>query len=595
MSKNKDKEKDKDKTLDGGMPEKAPIAFQISRQLDQEKIHFLAARVEELLKSNSDLRSSASQNEKDTHDIVLYFQREMEIKDEIILRLNEELVKCQTQLKFEVEKARKAFEEELYDLRTTSDNRISTLTAQLDNALNELNAIEKYRQERHQHEDLIQSLNRSIQQQRDQFIDAMEEQERRFLEEKSHLFKDLDEQKVAFREVALQEARSLMGEDVKKIIADNARLYEELRFHHAESADFQAEKTALTIDLAAAKREATIFAEKELEYAKQAYNRTKEIKMLRERVEFLEKQQALNVEKFKQRAKELKSTVTKELEEATLDAAGLRRLIHIKNKELKHMKSLAATILSQRTETEQFFLEALQEVKEVIRQERKQKAQTAAKEADKQIAKGTGTFPPLNIKPANMHLLQNSRRTKPELSLAELEKVTITDLSWEDKELVLRVLFSKMNGMGQPANKGNGYAGPRTAAAQPFFISEGAQLPASAVNMKPFEVEGSPPGTAEGQMQRVLSHSRDVEQEEFSTNSVASKIMLPTHQQQDQYLRDMLKETEDDEGSTGSSPSRRKGGQDARMQAALDDEISIAGHSAISSLGSHSRGARRHH
>jgi hypothetical protein len=42
--------------------------------------------------------------------------------------------------------------------------------------------------------------------------------------------------------------------------------------------------------------------------------------------------------------------------------AGLRRLIHIKNKELKHMKSLAATILTQRTETEQFFLEALQEV-----------------------------------------------------------------------------------------------------------------------------------------------------------------------------------------------------------------------------------------
>ena len=41
---------------------------------------------------------------------------------------------------------------------------------------------------------------------------------------------------------------------------------------------------------------------------------------------------------------------------------GLRRLIQIKNKELKQMKSLAATILSQRSETEQFFLESLQEV-----------------------------------------------------------------------------------------------------------------------------------------------------------------------------------------------------------------------------------------
>ena len=46
--------------------------------------------------------------------------------------------------------------------------------------------------------------------------------------------------------------------------------------------------------------------------------------------------------------------------------AGLRRLIQIKNKELKQMKSLAATILSQRSETEQFFLESLQEVRRKI-------------------------------------------------------------------------------------------------------------------------------------------------------------------------------------------------------------------------------------
>ncbi len=36
----------------------------------------------------------------------------------------------------------------------------------------------------------------------------------------------------------------------------------------------------------------------------------------------MEKQQSVNIERFKLRAKELKSTVTKELEEATLDAAG---------------------------------------------------------------------------------------------------------------------------------------------------------------------------------------------------------------------------------------------------------------------------------
>ena len=45
---------------------------------------------------------------------------------------------------------------------------------------------------------------------------------------------------------------------------------------------------------------------------------------------------------------------------------GLRRLIQIKNKELRQMKSLAATILDQRSDVEQFFLEALQEVGAVL-------------------------------------------------------------------------------------------------------------------------------------------------------------------------------------------------------------------------------------
>jgi hypothetical protein len=43
------------------------------------------------------------------------------------------------------------------------------------------------------------------------------------------------------------------------------------------------------------------------------------------RVEQLEKQQSENLERFKIRTKELKSSVAKELQEATLDAAGTYR------------------------------------------------------------------------------------------------------------------------------------------------------------------------------------------------------------------------------------------------------------------------------
>lgn len=463
--------------------EKFPAAFQISRQLDQEKIAFLTDRISDLVKSNNKLRASSGQNEKDTHDIVLYFQREMEIKDDIILRLNEELVKCQTQLKFEVEKVRRQFEQEIYELKENSDNIIHGLTMRLNTAEADLKAVELFRREKDQHEQNVQKLERALQMQREQMVDAMEEQERRSLEEKSQLFKDLDDQKAAFREIALNEAKSAMGQEAKKILADNHRMFEELKFHHNEAADNAAEKKLLQNELQKAKREVAIFLEKEIEYAKQAHNRSKEIKTLRDRVSQLENMNSVNIEKFKQKAKELRIGVTKELEEATLDAAGLRRLLQLKNQELKHMKALATTILSQRTETEQFFLESLQEVKDVIKKERRL-SQFEKKKMQNKLLGGagvtgganSGTFPPLSIKANQIHLLESQ---KHKLQLSDLEKVTIKDLSWDDKELVLRVLFAKMNG-SQGKERKQPMIDPSLLTGQmpaPVFVSEGSNFP----------------------------------------------------------------------------------------------------------------------
>ena len=263
-----------------------------------------------------------------------------------------------------------------------------------------------------------------------------------------------------------------------------------------------------------------ILADKEIEYAKQAYNRSKEIKSLRERVEQLEKQQAASIEKFKLKAKELKSTVTKELEEATLDAAGLRRLIYMRNKELKHMKSLAATILSQRTETEQFFLEALQEVKEIIKQERKNVAQQQLQQSHQQATsklaqlnnrtgQGGVVFPPLNIKAAHIHFLDNNRKKQPDISLVDLEKITISDLKWDDKELVLRVLFAKMNGQAPSQAKARTRpAQNNTQAAQPVFISEGAGQMEGMMGLEHFEI-----GHADAQMEAAIGSQLEAEDE----------------------------------------------------------------------------------
>lgn len=470
---------------DGGLGDKTasvPKSFKISRQLDQEKIDFLSTRINEILSSNTELRQSSSRNEKDTHDIVLYFQREMEMKDDIIGRLNEELVKRETQLKFEVERMKKKFEGDMTEMRNSTDATIEDLSSQLAKALADLNAISQYQEEKDAYEGKMRQLERQCQDQRQEMFDSLDEQERKTLEEKAAIWRDVDEQKAMFREVALKEARDLMGAEAKRIVSENSRMSEELKFHTINSAELTTDKAAMHTALVEARRDVSILADKEIEYARQGLLKAKEIKALRERVEQLEKMQAANTERFKHRAKELKATVSRELEEATLDAAGLRRLLKLKNKELVHMKTLAATILNQRSDTEKFFLESLGEVKDIIRKE-KQRTLVETKVVLNRLRSGSGTagaggtkrssvaFPPLNVKGPNLHHLDG--RTPSELPMNAMESVNIRDLTWEDKELVLRVLFAKINGaeaQGRGSGMGGGSSMPMP---NPVFISGG--------------------------------------------------------------------------------------------------------------------------
>ena len=459
-----------------------PKSFKISRQLDQEKIDFLTKRINDILTSNNELRTTSSRNEKDTHDIVLYFQREMEMKDDIISRLNEELVKRETQLKMEVEKMRKKFEEGLAQLRDSSDETIQDLTNQLAKVNADLSAIAHYQEERDSYEQKMAATQRALQDQRQEMFDSLDEQERKFLEEKAALWREVDEQKALFREVALKEARDIMGEEVKRVVIDNQRMKEELKFHTLNSAELTTERAQLQAEMVKAKRDVAILSDKELEYAKQGYLKSKEIKALRERVEHLEKLQVTNTETFKHKAKEMHATVSRELEEATLDAAGLRRLLKLKNRELLNMKQLAATIIAQRTETEQFFLDSLAEVKDIVRKEKRRSAVETKIVLSKlrggagtrgavaggghapSSSKGQGgvTFPSLNVKGPNLHYLDGRENTALPTGgggggasslFGGSDAVNVRDLTWDDKELVLRVLFAKMNGQDKQLPK----------------------------------------------------------------------------------------------------------------------------------------------
>eukprot|EP00968_Pinguiococcus_pyrenoidosus_P023367 scaffold3726_cov270-Pinguiococcus_pyrenoidosus.AAC.7 len=224
---------------------------------------------------------------------------------------------------------------------------------------------------------------------------------------------------------------------------------EELKFQQQISAELESEKERLDAQNKELMRDVEMLKDAERIAAEQAVQRTTEINKLTAEAanlsEKLESSQTKAKEDLEKKAEETK----RRLEEHRIDGVGLRKLLKLKNKELRHIRKLAQTILEQRTETEQFLLDSMEEVKRKKRTEAMEEAIQQKKDYHEKLRLalgGRGQFPP--IKPpqelqaleAGVVDLQESK-----LPASFSDKVKLEDLTWEDKERVLRLLFAKIN------------------------------------------------------------------------------------------------------------------------------------------------------
>jgi len=99
----------------------------------------------------------------------------------------------------------------------------------------------------------------------------------------------------------------------------------------------------------------------------------------------------------------------------------LRDELRVRVKETKNLKTLSQIILDQRSEIEEFLIETLDHVKEEVRKQR-------TFDRKNRLPEITSSKSKLDLKPKK-----------------NWEKLEFTSLDWEDKEKILRILFSKMN------------------------------------------------------------------------------------------------------------------------------------------------------
>uniref|UniRef100_A0A3B4ZYC6 Basal body orientation factor 1 n=1 Tax=Stegastes partitus TaxID=144197 RepID=A0A3B4ZYC6_9TELE len=219
------------------------------------------------------------------------------------------------------------------------------------------------------------------------------------------------------------------------------RLNEALKYHVKESQDLH----KLTNSLA---KENTSLALNKNEAQMEAQNQR--LSELRAKVVSLEKALVLKAGELElQEKKEKMNLVTIQASQVELEK--LQNVLAMREKELGHIKQLASTIVEKRRELEEFFHEALAHVKQEIEASRlqyKKEALQGYRWRFREATAGKIKFPPIRTFHKSLHST-NSVYSDMEAAVTWTHppgsKVQISDLTWEQKEQVLRLLFAKMN------------------------------------------------------------------------------------------------------------------------------------------------------
>lgn len=438
-------------------------------------------RVRELAAENEDLKATRAKVEKDTHEFVAYFQKQMSAKDDELRQAKDDLHQLDREKTDDIREMKEQLRAQLTHKENEFSNIERDLRLRLKTVEEELQVLFDFKAHK---QELEGQLREQAQQLVTKDLDHQRELqtlERKFLEEKTRINKENERNIASIKRQAREEAQKGLDADTRRIVTDNRRMGEELRFQLQTTDELHALKEKLEEENRTLQRELALQQEKEKEYARQGHRKGREIKDLTGQVKTLERSLAQVVRDFERSRDEMAAKHKEEIDELTVEVNGLRQLVKLKNKELKTIKGLAQTILGQRTEVEQFFLEALQQVKEEIARDRAAHRRSASAELRRQ-ARGTRggggvKFPPVRPGGEAPASARSGRGTAG-------DRVDLSELNAKDRERVLRLLFAKINNVqtfaAHPDHSLGASAGPETR-----YVDVPVPMPGSAGSKRP--------------------------------------------------------------------------------------------------------------
>ncbi|XP_009426393.1 basal body-orientation factor 1 isoform X3 [Pan troglodytes] len=359
-----------------------------------------------LAKSNEDLKKKQCKMEKDIMSVLSYLKKQDQEKDNMIEKLKQQLNETKEKAQEEKDKLLKE------NLRNTE--RI--------------------------HQETLRRL------------------ESRFFEEKHRLEQEAEKKIIMLAERAHHEAIVQLNDAGRNVFKENVYLQKALAYHLKETDALQKNSQKLQ------ESHTLLLHQKEIndllvkEKIMQLVQQRSQIQTLQKKVVNLETALSYMTKEFESEVLKLQQHAMIENQAGQVEIDKLQHLLQMKDREMNRVKKLAKNILDERTEVERFFLDALHQVKQQIlisRKHYKQIAQAAFNLKMRAACTGRTEYPKIRTFDGREHSTNSVNQ-----DLLEAEKwthiegnVDIGDLTWEQKEKVLRLLFAKMNGC--PSRKYN--------------------------------------------------------------------------------------------------------------------------------------------
>ena len=384
-----------------------------------------------LEQANRKLLEEHQAEKHESFEVAEFLRKEIVKKNERILMLEAQVEEQEREFQEEKEEMKQANLRQMEKAKQQFKNQEFELHKQMQGLTSELRSVKQFKDRKKQVElemNLLKEENASTKKQQE---NQLLELERKYVDQNTKLKKDYEQRLEELKRSAEENIDERLDASVKRILQQNKRMAEELRLHVQQTDELQRQRDSLEEEKIDLSRELEIKTEIEQEFALRGSQQQRQIKKANEKIVSLERTLAQVFEQFNKQRGASEQQSKQDTQALRAEIVSLKRALALKTRELKHIRKLSQAVLTQRSDVEAFLISSMEMARREALDEGK-----------------NGTLPPIFAKGGGT----GSRRESgsgPAGPGVDLGRFQIEDLSWEDREKVLRSLFAKINNQTQ--------------------------------------------------------------------------------------------------------------------------------------------------